>query len=54
VTARLATLPNILRARSEDVARLERHGALTVEMEARVAEAVTNMRRLADELEELL
>lgn len=54
LTARLAILPNILRARSDDVARLERHGALNGEMEARVALAVARVRKAVDELEKAL
>lgn len=54
VTARLATIPSILRARAEDVGRLERHGALNGEAEARVAKAVVRLRKAVDELEKAL
>lgn len=54
VTARIATIPNILRTRAEDLLRLEWHGALNGEMEARVAVAVTQLRKALDELEKTL
>lgn len=54
LTARLATIPNILRARADDVQRLERHGALNGEMEERVAKAVVRLKKAVEELEKAL
>lgn len=51
VIARIATIPSILRARTDDVARSERHGALNGEREARLAVTVKQLRKIAAELE---
>lgn len=54
VTARIATIPSILRARTDDVARLERHGALNGEMEAKISAHVKQLRKIAADLEKSL
>ncbi len=53
-SARLAIIPSILRARADDVQRLERHGVLNGELEARVAAVVVQLRKTIAELEKAL
>lgn len=53
VTARIATIPSILRARSEDVLRLERNG-LNGEMEAKLSAHIKDLRKIAADLEKAI
>lgn len=52
VTARLATLPSILRARTEDVRRLEQNG--NGEMVEGLAAKVRELRKACEEFEKAL
>lgn len=54
VTARLASLPRVLLARQDDAARLERHGTLNGEREAKLAGVVKRLRKAADEIEKAI
>lgn len=54
VTARLATIANIIRARFEDLHRQEQHGITNGEREAKLAGVVVKLRKFADELEKAI
>jgi hypothetical protein len=53
-TARLAVLPNILRTRTDDAVRAEKHGATNGEFDARVTAAVKRLQREIDRFEKAI
>ena len=54
VLARIATTTGVLRVRTNDTGRSEHNGGSLCELHGRVAALITQMRQVADELEETI